>query len=149
MLRSIAKIVATVLLAAGCLLSPFARAQGNPSYQASIPFPFYISDVLLPAGTYQITQPAQNMLLFHNAQGVAIAYQLVFAKQEGGKVHTGQLSFTQYGSSYFLQEFAAPHNSSEPYMASTCVRGRMERRAANEVSDPRGQEVALIDISQR
>src|SRR3954470_4137290 len=127
MLRSIAKTVAVTVLAAGCLLVPMARAQGHPSYEASIPFSFYVSDTLLPAGTYQITHPSQNMLLFHNARGVAMVYQLVFAKQEAATAPTGQVTFTKYGSSYFLEEFSIPDGSSESHLASRCVRGRIER----------------------
>jgi hypothetical protein len=149
MLRSIAKTVAVTVLAAGCLLVPMARAQGHPSYEASIPFAFYVSDTLLPAGTYQITQPSQNMLLFHDARGVAKVYQLVFAKQEAAAEPSGQLTFTQYGSSYFLEEFSIPDKSSEPHMASRCARGSLESRTAKKFLAPRNREVALNAIPRR
>jgi hypothetical protein len=149
MLRSIAKTLAVTVLAAGCSLVPMARAQGHPSYEASIPFAFYVSDTLLPAGTYQITQPSQNMLLIHNARGVAMVYQLVFAKQEGATSPTGQVTFTKYGSSYFLEEFSIPGNSSESHLASECVRGRMEKSAAKKYAGAISREVALNALPRR
>jgi hypothetical protein len=149
MLRSIARTVAVTVLAAGCLLVPMARAQGHPSYEASIPFAFYVSDTLLPAGTYQITQPSQNMLLFHNARGVAIAFQPVFAKQEASKTPSGQVTFTKYGSSYFLEEFSIPDNSSESHLASECVPGRTEKDAAKKHAGAIRREVALNAIPQK
>jgi hypothetical protein len=149
MLRSIARTAAVIVLAAGCFLVPMARAQGHPSYEASVPFAFYLGDTLLPAGTYQITQPSQNMLLFHSARGVAVAYQLVFAKEEAGKAPSGQLTFTQYGTSSFLQEFSIPDKSSEPHIASICVRGRIERGAAKKFMEAGSREVALSVLPQR
>jgi hypothetical protein len=143
MFRFVAKTVAATALAAGCFLVPMARAQGHPSYEASIPFAFYVSDTPLPAGTYQITQPSQNMLLLHNAKGVAIVYQPVFAKQEAATTPSGQLTFIRYGSSYFLDEFSIPDKSSEGHMASKCVHGPMEKRAAKKFPDASSREVAL------
>jgi len=149
MLRSIAKTVAVTVLAAGCFLVPMARGQGHPSYEASVPFAFFLGDTLLPAGTYKITQPSQNMLLFHNARGVAVAYQLVFAKQEAATAHSGQLTFNQYGSAQFLEEFSIPDGSSEPHTASICVHGRMEKRAAKEFANGSSQEVAVNALPRR
>jgi hypothetical protein len=148
MLCSIAKTVSATVLAAGCLV-PMARAQGHPSYEASVPFAFYVSDTLLPAGTYQITQPSQSMLLFHNTQGVAILYQPVFAKQEAATAPSGQLIFTRYGSSYFLDEFSIPDKSSEGHMASQCVHGSMEKRAAKKFTDASSREVAVNALPRR
>jgi hypothetical protein len=149
MLRSIAKTVVVTVLAAGCLLVPMARAQGHPSYEASIPFAFYVSDTLLPAGTYQITQPSQNMLLIHNARGVAMVYELVFAKQEAATAPSGLLTFTRYGNSYFLEEFSTPDRSSEPHTASKCVHGSLEKRAANKFRDAGIREVAVNALPRR
>jgi hypothetical protein len=148
MLRFVAKTVAATVLAAGCLLVSMARAQGHPYYEASIPFAFYVNDTLLPAGTYKITQPSQNMLLFHNAQGIAILYQPVFAKQEAATVPSGRITFTEYGRSYFLEEFSIPDNSSEPHMASKCVHGSMEKRAAKKFTDATSREVAVNALPQ-
>jgi hypothetical protein len=149
MLSPIAKTAIAVVLAAGSFWIPAARAQGHPSYEASVPFAFYVSDTLLPAGTYRITQPSQNMLLFHNARGVAMAYQLVFAKQDVATAPSGQLTFTQYGSSYFLDEFSVPDKSSEPHMASKCVRGSMEKRAASTFTDASSRDVAVNALPRR
>ena len=149
MLRFIAKTVVTVLLAAGCFLVPIARGQGHPTYEASIPFAFYVSDGLLPAGTYQITQPSSNMLIFHNARGEAIAFQLVSGKELAHGATTGQVTFNQYGSEYFLREFSAPDHNSGPHMASVVSRGRLESRTAKKFLAARDKEVALMAIPQR
>jgi hypothetical protein len=149
MLSFIAKTVVTVMLAAGCLWTPIARAQDHPSYQASIPFAFYIGNTLLPAGTYHITQVAQNMLLYRNERGVAMAYQLVLAKELADGATTGLLTFNQYGSSYFLREFSAPNQNSGPHLASTILRGGLEKRAAKKFLAARNQEVALNAVPQR
>jgi hypothetical protein len=148
MLSFIAKTVVTVMLATGCSLIPMARAEG-PSCEASVPFAFYVSDKLLPAGTYLITQPAQNLLLFHNERGDADAYQLVSAKQLAGRATTGQLTFDEYGSSYFLREFSAPDKSSGTHMASTALRGRLESRTAKKLVDASSREVALNTLPRR
>jgi hypothetical protein len=149
MLSFIAKTAVTVLLATGCSLISMARAQDHPSYQASIPFAFYIGDTLLPAGTYLITQPAQNLLLFHNERGGADAYQLVSAKQLAGRATTGQLTFDEYGSSYFLREFSAPDKSSGTHMASTALRGRLESRTAKKLVHASSREVASNALPRR
>jgi hypothetical protein len=149
MLSSIAKTVVTVMLAAGCLWTPIARAQDQPSYQASIPFAFYIGDTLFPAGTYHITQAAQNMLRYSNERGVAVAYQLALAKELAPSATTGQLTFDLYGSSYFLREFSAPDQGSGPHMASASPRGRLESRTAKKFLAAHNQEVALNTVPPR
>lgn len=148
MLSCVAKTVVTVMLAAG-LWIPTARGQDHPTYQASIPFAFYVSDGLLPAGTYQITQPSPNILLLHNAQGVPMAYQLVFAKELAGSATTGKLTFSKYGDLYFLREFSAPNQNSGPHMASACLRGGIEKRSAKKFADASIQEMALNAFPQR
>jgi hypothetical protein len=149
MLSSIAKTVVTVMLAAGCLWTPIARAQDHPSYQASIPFAFYMGDTLLPAGTYHITQVAQNMLLYRNERGVSVAYQLVLAKELANGATTGKLTFNQYGSLYFLREFSAPNQNPGPQMASASPRGRLESRTTKKFLAARDQDVALNAVPQR
>jgi hypothetical protein len=148
MLRSIA-IVATILLVAGCFGSPLARAQGHPIYLASVSFPFYVDDSLLPAGTYQIVEPYQNVLRFQNIHGLQNAFLVVYAKEEGRRSPIGQLTFSRYGDSYFLKEFSAPDNSSEPHISRMCSRGRTERHAAAKVAGESGQEVAFITVPVR
>jgi hypothetical protein len=148
MLSFIAKTVVTVMLAAGCFCVPVARAQ-NLSYQASIPFAFYIDNMLLPAGTYHITQMAQNMLSYRNERGVTMAYQMVLAKELADGATIGQLTFDQYGSSYFLREFSAPDQGSGRHMASRCLRGRLESRMAKKLQAARNQEVALSAVPPR
>lgn len=148
MLCSIAKTVATVMLAAGVWI-PIARGQDHATYQASIPFAFYVSDGLLPAGTYQITQPSPNILLLHNAEGAAMAYQLVFAKEAAGNATTGKLTFSKYGNLYFLREFSEPSKNSGPHMARACLRGRIEKRAAKKFADASSREMALNTLPPR
>lgn len=143
MLRFVANTIVATVLAAGCVLMPMARAQSYPSYNASVPFAFYIGDTLFPAGTYNITQPAQNFLVFRNPKGVVISYLLVFARQLDRGATTGQLTFNQYGNSYFLRGFSAPDQSSGPHMASACERGRVETRMANKYMAPSSRELAL------
>ena len=149
MLRLVAKTVTVTVLALGCFLVPMARAQGHPSYEASIPFAFYIGDALLPAGTYHITQPAQNLLFFRNERAVATGYQLVFATRQSGRAPTGQLTFTRYGNSHFLQKFSAPDESSGPHMASICVRGSVESRTAKKFADANSRAVAVNSLPGR
>jgi hypothetical protein len=149
MLSFIAKTVITVMLAAGCFWVPIARGQDHNSYQASIPFAFYIDNTLLPAGTYHITQPSQNMLLYRNERGIAVAYQLVLAKDLANGAATGQLTFDQYGSSYFLREFSVPNQGSGPHVASASPRGRLESRTAKKFLAARNQEVALSTVPPR
>jgi hypothetical protein len=126
-----------------------ARAQGHPIYQASISFPFYVDDSLLPAGTYQIMQTYQNVLRFQNIHGLQSAFLVVYAKEEGRRAPIGQLTFSRYGNSYFLKEFSAPDNSSEPHLARMCSRGRTERRAAANVVGESSQEVAFVTVPVR
>ena len=151
MLSFIAKTVVTVMLAAW-LWIPTAGAQDHRSYQAPIPFAFYIGDTLFPAGTYhitQITEGGQKMLSYRNERGVTVAYQLVLAKDLAPSATTGLLTFDQYGSSYFLREFSAPDQGSGPHMASRCLRGRLESRMAKKLLAARNQEVALNAVPQR
>lgn len=142
MYRFVARTTITVVVAAGCFWIPIARGQYHPTYEASIPFPFYASDALLPAGTYQITELSQQMLLLRNAGGV-VAYELVFPRQLDRRATTGQLTFSKYGSRYFLREFSAPNGHSGLHMASTFSRGGIERRAAKEFADASRAEMAV------
>lgn len=148
MLRSIAKTVIGIM-AAGCFWMPIARGQGHPTYTTSIPFAFYVSDTLFPAGTYHITQSSQYLLILQNARRDPIAFQLVSPKELTSSATTGQLTFNQYGSSYFLREFSAPNKNPGPYMASTILRGGLERRTAKKFMDARKQEVALSAVPPR
>jgi hypothetical protein len=129
-----------------------AQAQANVSYVVTIPFAFGIDNGVFPAGTYQITPLSQHLLRLDLVDGTPKGYLTVFPGNDAINTRTGELRFTQYGSSYFLREFSAPDKAVGSHAVSRCAPSTNEKRAATEwmarAHAPRGVDVALNAVDQ-
>jgi len=144
--------IGSVLLSAG--INP-AQAQNNDArYVAAIPFAFGIDDAVFPAGTYQITPLSPHALRLELAGGTRTGYLNVFPGNDAIRMRTGLLTFTQYGSHYFLREFSAPDKGEGRQAVSRCVPSRNEKRTAKEwmqqarANASPGVEVAANPVDQ-
>jgi hypothetical protein len=73
--------------------------------RADIPFDFMAGNVMLPAGAYTVTQPAQGVLLIRNENpGPNAAFVLVNSAETTKPQDSAKLIFHRYGNRYFLNQ---------------------------------------------
>jgi hypothetical protein len=143
--------IGSLLLSVG--INP-AQAQKNARYVVAIPFAFGIDDAVFPAGTYQITPLSPHALRLDLAGGTRSGYLNVFPESDAVRTRTGLLTFTHYGSQYFLREFSAPDKGEGRQAVSGCVPSASEKRVAKEWKEQAlahargGVEVAVNPIAQ-
>jgi hypothetical protein len=79
-----------------------AMAQGR-AVRATVPFDFTVGDKLLPAGSYEITEPSNGIIEVQNRdKHVAMLATTTYDSHESRK--GGKLVFDKYGDQYFLSE---------------------------------------------
>ena len=92
-------LMATLLLSVGS-----AQAQSR-LLQVTIPFDFYTGDTLLPAGNYQATPVANNIVrLYDPATGVSKLFSTMPLSKASGEIVSSKLIFNKYGENHFLAE---------------------------------------------
>ena len=95
-------VAATMIVT--CLMTSATYAQsGTLKVRLHVPFPFTVENKTFAAGEYEVTQPAQFMLVLHNLGNQASAFEHVqpagSSKEVGGRARA---VFHRYGKSYFL-----------------------------------------------
>ena len=95
-------VVATMI--AICLMTSATYAQsGSLKVRFHVPFPFTVENKTFAAGEYEVTQPAQFMLVLRNVEDQSSALEHVdpagSSKEVDGR---GRAVFHRYGKSYFL-----------------------------------------------
>jgi hypothetical protein len=103
--RTFATLGTLALLAA-------ASAFGQQKTRVNVPFEFHVSDVVLPAGEYEVSVGANNMdslvsvdCSANQAQAIASTFPI------GGGADAlieGRLVFNKYGETYFLSQVWSP-----------------------------------------
>ena len=96
------KIFAATITAGVMAISAMAQ----PTVTANIPFAFYVGDMKLPAGSYEIETVRPQVLRIKNASthNVAAAFNPVPITRPEAPGRPGRLVFYRYGVSYFLSE---------------------------------------------
>src|SRR5271157_5146001 len=106
--RSFATLGILALLAA-------SSAFGQEKLRVDIPFEFYVANVVLPAGQYDVDSSGRNirnLLILDCFACETQAAALTFPAGGGSDVPTeGRLVFNKYGETYFLSQVWTPGNS--------------------------------------
>lgn len=94
-------IVAVAGLALICFSPTIVQAQTGMS--VTIPFDFYVGTQKLPAGSYEVTHPAEPLLrLYDGNKHVSTVFSNGVTNKSAPP--NGQLIFNRYGDNYFLSE---------------------------------------------
>jgi hypothetical protein len=80
-----------------------ARAQAQ-MVQAKVPFDFHIRNQVLPAGTYQISHPQEEVILIRSLDNRRFQAFVTIYAADGLLRDDGELVFRKYGTQYFLHE---------------------------------------------
>lgn len=119
-----------------------ANAQAGSFITANVPFEFYVGETRMPAGEYRVQMYGTNDMLQITSRdtGDVLAVLSVNSSRSRGDV-APQLTFRNYGRSYFLAEVTLPHSVNKVPQAKT------EREFAARLS---GQpEVATVSGTAR
>jgi hypothetical protein len=90
-------IVAATIAVAISAPSLFAQ---SPRLNASIPFDFYISDRLFPAGTYTVSSGSDAVRIYDNRGNSA--YVMTVSLSDNKSINLSRLVFRRYGEANFL-----------------------------------------------
>ena len=104
-MRHAALVGLAVVVALWMTAAP-ASAQAQKLVRADIPFQFVIEGKTLPAGKYDVSLTASNLLQIRDAKGngQALAYVTRLAQREGSGEHTTELIFDKTDTQNVLSE---------------------------------------------
>ena len=104
-----------------------------------MPFDFYVGDIMLPAGDYQVATLVNNLVQVGNpARHLSAAIPTITVGKVRGEIVSPKLIFTQYGHEHFLSEVwwgnsslgrVAITSKREAELAKAMRRGRIEEAA--------------------
>jgi hypothetical protein len=87
--------------------APIAQAQSQARARATVPFEFSLDQKSMPAGTYEVSQLNDKVLVVRNLETkdarLLIASMNVQADEGAGIPHA-KLVFDKYGDQYFLRQ---------------------------------------------
>ena len=104
-MRHAALVGLAVVVALWMTAAP-ASAQAQKLVRADIPFQFVVEGKTLPAGKYDVSLTASNLLQIRDAKGngQALAYVTRLAQREGSGEHTTELIFDKTDTQNVLSE---------------------------------------------
>jgi hypothetical protein len=129
-------ITTTAIALAIAITAPSFAQTANMS--VTVPFDFYVSDRLLPAGTYAVTSHARaNAIQVNDGRG-NLAFVIVTAPTTNRGADVGKVVFRQYEGASFLASVYWDGNRA----GSELPTSRIERRLAENTTPP--TRVALL-----
>lgn len=93
--------IATVLTMGALMLVPTAIAQSQ-NLTVTVPFDFYVSTKLLPAGKYTVAPRAHSAAIEISGPNGESAFVLTKALNKNSRPDESRLAFRQYGDMSFL-----------------------------------------------
>ncbi len=111
--------------------------------QATVPFDFTMSNTLLPAGTYTITD-SSNVLIFRNQNKPASALGLA-TPGAGNSKRDNKLIFNKYGDKYFLSGV----ESKAADMSLKVPSSKQEKLAKDQLEAKNGGTTQILVATKR
>lgn len=112
----------------------------NALYVVNIPFPFYVGEKQLPAGTYYVEskKPFDNSVLtlefIRSAGEAGIALPSISTLESEGKTAEPKLVFHEYGNVHFLFQFWGGHGQGKQLVLSPLEREMASKQVPRDLA---------------
>lgn len=122
------------VLTAGCL-----QAQSlSSALKADVPFAFRAGELVMPAGTYTLTQHSPSVILIRDADNKQNAFIATQGCERSTGPQTPMLVFKRYGDRYFLSQVWA-HGAGGRQLPKAAVEKELARAATYEIATVQAQ----------
>ena len=121
------RLTAIAVFALASILGAGSAMAQSHQVRATMPFDFTVGNKLLPAGTYTITQVADNTIEIQNREEHVAMLALALA-DSNQSANGGKLVFDRYAGQYFLREILCDSASINVNLPPT----KWEKRARME-----------------
>jgi hypothetical protein len=136
---SMKRMTALLFLLAATLIAMGSVRAHAQSTGFKVPFDFTVGNQLFPAGTYQVSYPAQRVILIQSQDERFYAMSMIYAADPA--TSDNKVVFTKYGNQYFLHEVLCSAMSMDVALPTS----RLEKRARiQEAQLPHSETVAAL-----
>ncbi len=126
----VSSLIASAMAIGMIASSQQALAQGEtPVAKATIPFAFRAGSQVMPAGTYEISNQSDHLLLLRGSTRNADEFVMVHSASTSHKPKASVIVFDRRGDQYFLRSIWTANNES----GLECSKSRAEKQAEKQL----------------